>query len=451
MLAIGAAIRWWRIGDESYWFDELCSVLQSRYSLGGLILDLAENDVHAPLYPVLLWLWVRLFGDAEAATRSLSALVGTAAILPMYALGRTLFDRSTALNGAGLLALNAFAVFYARESRPYSLLLLAGLTTTWLLARWASQPQSRGTMWAYAVGGAALAYSHVFGLFLLLAHGVYVFGWVRELRRRFGTVALGIGAVFAPWLPVLTWQAWRVQQDFWIAPLRWTDPFRWLWLWSGFSHHLPILFLALAVLGSLVAARAVRRCPDAARRSRLALLGTCMLVPLLPPVAISIVGQPVFHAKSAIFILGPLLLLAAHGLRGLGSRFTIIVAGPLALLLVGQLAFEVHLVRKKEQWRELAGLARVEAARGTVVTAEGVNKPYFEYYLDDVEVQWLASAVDVVRVERLARDRGSDVLYLQIRRHSEDHAGVLEAQWRRLGEHRLIGGRAVRYRVPGPG
>src|SRR6266498_48084 len=72
---LAAVPRFYRLGDQSFWFDEAYSVVQARKPLGDLLAATAA-DTQPPLYYLLLGLWGGLFGDSEPALRSLSALLG---------------------------------------------------------------------------------------------------------------------------------------------------------------------------------------------------------------------------------------------------------------------------------------------------------------------------------------------------------------------------------------
>ena len=123
---VGAALRFYDLGAESYWGDEVHTL---HVALGGtksLLSEFVEGN-NPPVYLALMALWVRLAGTTELATRFLSAWAGTAAIAALYAIGRHLFSRKVALVGAGLMALSEFQIWYAQDSRYYALLVFTSL------------------------------------------------------------------------------------------------------------------------------------------------------------------------------------------------------------------------------------------------------------------------------------------------------------------------------------
>ena len=111
----------------SYWFDELFSVVHNSASLKTLW-EHRSDDVHPPEYPVLLWAWMKLWGQSEIATRSLSAIfAGLAAVTPLLLARR--YGKVFAFAASMLIVSNPLAVFYAQETRDYAMLLFGSTLT----------------------------------------------------------------------------------------------------------------------------------------------------------------------------------------------------------------------------------------------------------------------------------------------------------------------------------
>jgi len=83
--------------------------------------SLLHQDGSPPAYYMLLGLWIRVFGDTERATHTLSLLFGLACIRLHTPPARSLFDRTTGLVCAVLAALDPFLTYYAQETRMYEL------------------------------------------------------------------------------------------------------------------------------------------------------------------------------------------------------------------------------------------------------------------------------------------------------------------------------------------
>jgi 4-amino-4-deoxy-L-arabinose transferase-like glycosyltransferase len=83
LLAFG--LRLYAIDRQDIWGDEAFSIWLSSQPLPEVVAGGA--DTHPPLYPVLLYLWLRLAGSSPLAVRLLSAFIGTLAIPVVYVLG----------------------------------------------------------------------------------------------------------------------------------------------------------------------------------------------------------------------------------------------------------------------------------------------------------------------------------------------------------------------------
>src|SRR5262249_20701377 len=141
-LALGAVVvaaAWLRFHDlarESLWFDEGVSWLMSRLPYDEIVRRTAQ-DVHPPLYYLVLKRWACAFGDSAFALRSLSALCGVGTVAAVFFFTRGLCPAPPAggaggapgrAGGAGaallasaLTALSIFQIAYGREIRMYPL------------------------------------------------------------------------------------------------------------------------------------------------------------------------------------------------------------------------------------------------------------------------------------------------------------------------------------------
>lgn len=354
-LATGALLRSAALGRESYWLDELSSIVIARRPWPALLDRLATADYHPPLYFALLKLWCARFGYGEAAVRAPSVLADLAAVAFGYLLAGRLAGRRAALCAAALLACSPFCVQHAREARGYSLLLALSLAATWLLVRAAPSFRAR-SLAPYALVAAALPYTHVFGVFTLAAHAGYAAAvagrrdqGLRPLLRSFGAMALA-AAAFLPWLPATLAQAARARAGFWLT----RDTM--LWLTFSWWEEGPLAVWTLVTLAA--AAVAVAR---AGRGSRAvaALLALGVALPTAVPFAWSLAARPVFQPKYGIAAAGLALVAAALSFARLPRGVVLLTC---ALGVAASVA-TVHLRTDHDQWRELAAFASRESAR----------------------------------------------------------------------------------------
>ena len=191
LVAVAAALRFTRIGHQSFWLDESFTVDLVRRPFGDMLSGVASTESTPPLYYVLAWLWAKVFGHGEAGLRSLSALFGTLTVPVAWRAAREWFDSTRAgLVAAALVAFNPFFVWYSQEARSYSLLVLMAMLTLLFLGR-----RSAYTWWALVAALGLL--THYFAAFLIVPEAVWLV-WgprARRLRRR---ARWRVGAALAP-------------------------------------------------------------------------------------------------------------------------------------------------------------------------------------------------------------------------------------------------------------
>lgn len=85
--------------------------------------DLLEN-VHGPLYSLVLHLWTSVAGDARWSLRFPSAIAGVLTVPAFAWLAGRWLGRDAVTPAAWLAAGSPFLVWYSQEARNYSLLVL---------------------------------------------------------------------------------------------------------------------------------------------------------------------------------------------------------------------------------------------------------------------------------------------------------------------------------------
>ncbi|HMP93226.1 MAG TPA: hypothetical protein PKD90_10170 [Phnomibacter sp.] len=143
---------------HSYWVDEVWTASMMQESWSGLVNNWFKDDVHPPLYFILLRLWAFAFGNGEYALRSFSLLGYLGAMAIYYRYARTLSWPAFAIS---LLMMAApVNLYYAAEARTYGFMFFI---TTWLY--WPLYFNPRFTRLTY-VKITILSLTHLFGTLL---------------------------------------------------------------------------------------------------------------------------------------------------------------------------------------------------------------------------------------------------------------------------------------------
>jgi mannosyltransferase len=177
--ALYLILGFYQINNQSLWTDEVISV--GRIAADKPISTLLYSQ--SAVYFLLLDLWTQAAGKTEFALRSLSVLLGLAAICLTYRLAHNVFNLRTALFAAFLLATSPYLIWYAQEVRYVALLLVTSLGMTYSFHRALS---TSGWRWwlLYSITSALGLFTFVTVAFLVIAHGLFL------LCRRSGRALL---------------------------------------------------------------------------------------------------------------------------------------------------------------------------------------------------------------------------------------------------------------------
>lgn len=383
--AAAALLRFWGIGRQGFWYDEATTAWLLRGTLGQMLARLPHTESTPPLYYLLAWVWVRLFGDTQTGLRSLSALAGVATVPVAFAAARELAGRRVALLAAGLVAVNPFLVWYSQEARSYALLVLAATVALWLFARAREQPSpKRLALWALAA--VVSLCTHYFAAFLVVPEAVLLLA-DRRARLRWRVSAVAGMALPALVLFVLAKAQSSRTYYFTHTPLRVRVEQIPQFFIAGFTP--PATPLAVAIGGVAVLAGCALLVLRADRRERRAALvangvgAAAVLVPVVSAVA----GMDYLNARNVIAALVPLLIALACGLAARRAR---LVGAAAAVVLVALSLAMVMTVpsdagAQRARWQQVAKVLRFTGRpRAIVLLGAHTWSRILGFYLGDV-------------------------------------------------------------------
>ena len=212
--------------DQVISLDALLAPLRSRPEAGftAVIQHLMSESTHPPVYFLLSHAWLKLFSPPDelvsvGAARSLSALLGAAAVPAMYAWSWQIWkSRRSAHAAAALMAVSPYGVYLAQEARHYTLailLIIASLScfVEALRSLHQHQPLSRRIVLIWvAVNSLGIAVHYFFTLVLaaeaivLATYGLWALprGKLAPTWRSILISAIGTLLGLIVWIPV--WQ-----------------------------------------------------------------------------------------------------------------------------------------------------------------------------------------------------------------------------------------------------
>jgi len=265
----GLLPRAWRLTVPGLTSDEAFSWRLTGYPVRDMLARAAQ-DVHPPLYYIVLEGWRAIAGDGPSVLRGMSVLAGLLVVPLAFGLVREAArldiaeDRRTAaLLAAAMIAIHATQVLQSRNARMYALGTLLAAGSAWLILRANRATVRTWAWWAlWGLAAAAAVATHYYLAFTVAAQAAWALGAARTRRRLQELLLAGLVAlaVFAPWAPVLWRQARQVRAAYWIPPAGLTSLAEGIARWgTGFETEPVASLVALLVIASLVAAARVGR------------------------------------------------------------------------------------------------------------------------------------------------------------------------------------------------
>ena len=412
VVAIGAALRFWKLGRDDFWTDEMATI-QFASSVATTI-----QDTHPPLYYLLVHLWLRIAPVDEVSLRLPSVILGIAAIALIYRFTAELFDAPTGLLSAMLLALSTMQLHYSQEARMYALLTFSVVLSSWALLRFMRCPTAPHAL-LYLISGILLVYSHIFGLIVLCTQNVaflYVMLASRKLTGRllivWSCLQAGIGCSILPWLAYLYAHP-GVERVNWIPPATLSNLVEIFVEIASGSRLLLATLGVLALLGCVrLTWRSGRARVSVGDRIAVPYLLLLLGLPVVLAIGLSIAVMPVLISRYLIACSIPLYILAARGMKSLRPAAVQWVAIALAMVLSGFGVNQYFAEPHKLPWQAVAAEVAPRVRDSDLLVFEGFSPDAFDYYaarhgvLGDIERLWIrpdGRAVPADAGERLSR------------------------------------------------
>ncbi len=436
ILALAAAVRFWRLGYHSIWFDEAISLQWAGYDFAYTwrTTFALVQEKHPPLYYVTLGAWQRLIeplglASSDIALRALGAALGVLTVAATLGLARRLSGQATGRLAALLVALSPALVWYSQELRMFQPAATALVGSGYFLLRaWQSPRRAARFGWwlAFIPTTVAALYTYLYSAFLLPAIGLtllflnYLEPQLNADRRRYffaplrlcvkffeGVAALAvITLLFLP-LALNAWavnaaesEAGRPFANLGGTLLRQLRTFTiWRVEWPGWLVGITLSVLAILLTVGLflpnrkVDEQKLRVTPrKSAAKIPLAQLWLLLWLglPLLIGNLLLASNATIFREDRYFLYLAPFALWAiARGAVILSQRvrFIGVLSGVLAVLIVASALPRLWSpATLREDWRAAARYIAAQqeanpALQSTAITHIGYTHPALEWYL----------------------------------------------------------------------
>jgi hypothetical protein len=171
IVAAAFILRWNGYVRHSGWTDELYAAVRAGNPRVPFIQTFGDPG-NPPFYFILLRYWFRLFGWTESSGTMLSVLLGTGAVVTLYALVRPFMGKKAALYAAFFTALSGFAIGYSQDMRAYILkMFLAPLVSLAFLNL--LKDMSVKNIILYLFPSVCMVNSHYYGILFIMANYLF--------------------------------------------------------------------------------------------------------------------------------------------------------------------------------------------------------------------------------------------------------------------------------------
>lgn len=376
---------------QSLRLDESQSLWQTSHSIPEIMLLVAE-DIHVPLYHLLLHFWQLTFGSGVATARMLSLVFYLGLIPTIYFLGKQVYGQTVGLFAAFLMTISPFMNWYGDEIRMYTIFALLTLVNQYFFIclftkrdEWGMVPRK---YWiGYAISFYLGMFSHYFFAFNLVTQAIFFFMYrehfpYRALRKFAGILAIGV-VLFAPW-------AWYVvslgtasnTQPQLVQPTS-IDLFNTFsqFMFGFQDDRINTILVSLWPLLVLMIFLSLRRNKRVSPQT--VYLFFSLFTPILLAFAVSLFVKPIYLTRYLILSLPPLYLLISWVLTIYSERVSRIIRFGLITVMLLTLGIEMASAATpvKEDYKDAALYLNSHVAPQDIVVASAPFTIYpIEYY-----------------------------------------------------------------------
>lgn len=168
---------------QSIRLDEAQSIWVATKPI-STIMTLTSQDVHVPLYNVMLHFWIQIFGSDISVLRMMSFLLFVLTLPPLFLFAKEASERKVALVAICLFAFSPFILWYTSEARMYTLFTFVTSLNHLFFLRVIRSQGVKGKL-GYFISLILGLYTHYFFLFLVFTQGIFILvRWIVDARKQ---------------------------------------------------------------------------------------------------------------------------------------------------------------------------------------------------------------------------------------------------------------------------
>lgn len=418
ILILGIALRFYNLGTESFWLDEVATTIEAKQSIPQL-LTIGRLD-QPPAYFLPMHFWLQIFGPSEVSLRSFSALFGVGSIVLIYLVGYRLFGKEVGLLSAFLMAIAEYQIAFSQEARNYSFFEFTTLLSFLFFIHFL-QRKRLIYLALYGFASILMVNSNAYGVFILAGQNLFLLVQAMRYRKEIipwlicqtliliaivpylsplilgdnsvqGAIDLNLTGIPSPSFSDILRSLYRFilpPRRYFGGDMEWGQSLLAIYALAG-----VILVLGM---GIYVLRKGLRRWLSAVRgvvdsistipdvKSKLLLVSCWLLCPMLLPFIASLVFSPVYSHRYVISAAPAFYLSLALGIFYTRKVIPLVISlGVMMILIVPGLA-RYYAADVKEQWREVASYVEENTGGDEVIVFApndniGIQQEAFNFY-----------------------------------------------------------------------
>jgi uncharacterized membrane protein len=177
--------------------------VRAQNTAGSVAAGTVKDNGNSIAYNIILHYWLKLFGNGDAQSRSLSMLTGLLMIPLAFRFSVLLFNNVRAAAFTALLfSIHPLLVEFSQATRAYSMGTFFCLWSTYAFYKIITGQATRKTYIIYTVTAALALLTHYLAVTVFLAHGIIFLLYVRKKHVLISYIVSGVIActLFGAWM-----------------------------------------------------------------------------------------------------------------------------------------------------------------------------------------------------------------------------------------------------------
>lgn len=302
-------IRFLNIGQQSPWLDEIYTLIDSNPNLSfkEIFDNITKNEVHPPIYFVLIYYYFKIFGYSIEILRFFSGFFGILCLILTYISVKNYFNKQSAQIGTLFLSVNSAFMGFSHEGRSYTFLIFFYICSFLLLHK--SVNYNKTIFYTLLiVVNLILLYSTYFSVFIVFSQFlfiVYLYFFKDKKYKKLIFFYILLAIMYIPWIPY-TFEGAKFT-DSWIKKPNVRDLIFFSWNFLFPNIFLKVIIFLFFIFGVF---RGVLKNKIQINAILISwIVGFCLFSYLF-----SIIFVPIIAWKYSIFILCPVIFIVSFGI-----------------------------------------------------------------------------------------------------------------------------------------